>query len=61
MAKTLTLLPFTIFTSLKSIQALDLENSLEEGVNRLNLKIITTNFKIMSNQQFNWCRPVQLI
>jgi hypothetical protein len=36
------------------------EGSLEE-VNRLNLKIITTNFEIMLNLQFNWCRPVQLL
>ena len=37
-----------------------IESSLE-GVNRLNLKIITTNFEIISNLQFNWCRPVQLL
>jgi hypothetical protein len=37
------------------------ESSLVGGVNRLNLKIITTNFVIMSNLQFNWCRPVQLL
>jgi hypothetical protein len=36
------------------------ESSLE-GVNRLNLKIITTNFEIMLNLQFNWRRPVQLL
>jgi hypothetical protein len=36
------------------------ESSLK-GVNRLKLKIIITNFEIMLNLQFNWCKPVQLL